>query len=159
MRKFQFNHNDYVSVTLTKEGAAFLSLKRKEFYETYPQIKVRSKESFSEGEIYRTQFWVLLSEFGEVLQLGMQSPFELGKITVESSLESQKTNMNNFEQKGKTIQEIRDNKAILQSEILKLIRKFEEDNEGHVQYVHLTGAHHLSNPLPETVEVRADFMV
>lgn len=75
------------------------------------------------------------------------------------SLESQKTNMNNFEQKGKTIQEIRANKAILQSEILKLIRKFEEDNEVHVQYVHLTDAHHLSNPLPETVEVRADFMV
>ena len=87
MRKFQFNHNDYVSVTLTEEGAAFLSLKRKDFYDAYPQIKTRSKEVFREGEIYRTQFWALMSEFGEVLQLGMQSPFELGKITVESSLE------------------------------------------------------------------------
>lgn len=159
MKTFQFNHNDYVSVTLTKEGAEFLSLKRKEFYDAYPQIKTRSKEVFCEGEIYKTQFWVLMSDFGEVLQLGMQSPFELGKITVESSLESQKTNMEDFKTKGKTIQEIRANKAILQSEILKLIRKFEEDNEVHVQYVHLTDAHHLSNPLPETVEVRADFMV
>ena len=88
MRKFQFNHNDYVSVTLTKEGAEFLSLKRREFYDAYPQIKVRGKEAFSEGEIYRTQFWALMSEFGEVLQLGMQSPFELGNITVESSLEN-----------------------------------------------------------------------
>ena len=88
MQVFQFNHNDYVSVTLTKEGAEFLSLKRKEFYDSYPQIKVRGKEAFSEGEIYRTQFWVLLSEFGEVLQLGVQSPFKGGNITVESSLEN-----------------------------------------------------------------------
>lgn len=87
MRKFQFNHNDYVSVTLTKEGAEFLSLKRRELYDAYPQIKTRSKEVFREGEVHRTQFWTLMSEFGEVLQLGMQSPFELGKITVESSLE------------------------------------------------------------------------
>lgn len=87
MKTFQFNHNDYVSVTLTKEGAEFLSMKRREFYEAYPQIKVRSKETFSEGEVYRTQFWALMSEFGEMLQLGAQSPFELGNITVESSLE------------------------------------------------------------------------
>ena len=85
---FSFNHNDYVSVTLTKKGAEFLSLKRKEFYDAYPQIKIRRQEVFHEGEIYRTQFWALMSEFGEVLQLGMQSPFELGKITVESSLEN-----------------------------------------------------------------------
>ena len=88
MKTFQFNHNDMVAVTLTKEGAEFLSLKRKEFYDAYPQIKMRSKEDFHEGEIYRTQFWVLMSEFGEVLQLGVQSPFQLGNITVESSLES-----------------------------------------------------------------------
>lgn len=88
MKTFQFNHNDYVTVTLTKEGAEFLSRKRKEFYDAYPQIKTRGKEVFYEGEIYRTQFWALMSEFGEALQLGMQSPFELGKITVESSLEN-----------------------------------------------------------------------
>ena len=88
MRKFQFNHNDYVSVTLTKEGADFLSRKRKEFYDAYPQIKTRSKEVFCEGEIYRTQFWALMSDFGEVLQLGVQSPFKGGNITVESSFPS-----------------------------------------------------------------------
>ena len=87
--QFSFNHNDYVSVTLTKEGAEFLSLKRKAFYDAYPQIKTRSKEVFHEGEIYRTQFWVLMSDFGDVLQLGVQSPFELGNITVESSREGQ----------------------------------------------------------------------
>ena len=156
MRKFQFNHNDYVSVTLTKEGAAFLSLKRKEFYETYPQIKVRSKESFSEGEIYRTQFWALMSEFGEVLQLGMQSPFELGKITVESSLESQKTNMNNFEQKGKTISEIREAKAELEKNILSLIQRFEQENDVHVAYISTEEAYPISKPIPETVGVSVD---
>lgn len=87
-KHFSFNHNDYVSVTLTKEGAEFLSRKRKEFYDAYPQIKVRSKEVFHEGEIYRTQFWALLSDFGDVLQLGVQAPFEGGDVTVESSLES-----------------------------------------------------------------------
>ena len=88
MKTFQFNHNDYVSATLTKEGAEFLSYKMKEFYNAYPQIKMRSKEVFHEGEIYRTQFWALLGDFGGVLQLGVQSPFQLGKITVESSLEN-----------------------------------------------------------------------
>lgn len=87
MKTLSFNHNDTVSVTLTKEGVEHLSRKRKEFYDAYPQIKTRSKEVFREGEVYRTQFWALMSDFGEVLQLGMQSPFELGKITVESSLE------------------------------------------------------------------------
>ena len=65
MREFQFNHNDYVSVTLTKEGAEFLSRKRKDFYDTYPQCRYSTKdfpaprEVFVEGEIYRTQFWSL----------------------------------------------------------------------------------------------------
>ena len=88
MRTFEFNHNDYVSVTLTKEGAEFLSRKRKEFYDTYPQIKNRGREVFVEGEIYRTQFWSLVNDFDEMMCIGMASPFELGKITVESSLES-----------------------------------------------------------------------
>lgn len=86
-KHFSFNHNDMVSVTLTKEGAEFLSYKMKEFYDAYPRLP-RRREVFKEGEVYRTQFWVLMSDFGEVLHLGAQSPFELGKITVESSLES-----------------------------------------------------------------------
>ena len=86
--KFAFNHNDYVTVTLTKEGAEHLSYLRKEFYDAYPQIKNRRKEVFEEGEVYRTQFWSLINDFNEMMYIGMQSPFELGKITVESSLEN-----------------------------------------------------------------------
>ena len=37
MKKFTFNHNDYVTVTLTKEGAEHLSNLRKEFYDAYTQ--------------------------------------------------------------------------------------------------------------------------
>lgn len=74
-KHFSFNHNDYVSVTLTKEGAEFLSRKRKQL------------EVFHEGEIYRTQFWSLVNDFHEMMHIGMQSPFEFGKITVNSSLE------------------------------------------------------------------------
>lgn len=85
--KFAFNHNDYVTVTLTKEGAEFLSNKRKEFYDAYPQIKNRGREVFEEGEVYRTQFWSLINDFHEMMHIGMQSPFEMGKIEVESSLE------------------------------------------------------------------------
>lgn len=75
-KTFQFNHNDYVSVTLTKEGAEHLSRKRKQL------------EVFVEGEIYRNQFWSLINDFHEMMHIGMQSPFEFGKITVESSLEN-----------------------------------------------------------------------
>ena len=85
--KFAFNHNDYVAVTLTKEGAEHLSKLRKEFYDAYPQIKNRRKEVFGEGEVYRTQFWSLIDDFNEMMYIGMQSPFEAGKIEVESSLE------------------------------------------------------------------------
>ena len=94
MKTFQFNHNDYVSVTLTKEGAEHLSLKRREFYDKHPQCRRSTKdlpapkEVFEEGEVYRTQFWCLINDFDEMMHIGMQSPFELGKITVESSLES-----------------------------------------------------------------------
>ena len=89
--KFAFNHNDYVTVTLTKEGAEHLSKLRKEFYDAYPQINNRRKEVlrevFEEGEVYRTQFWSLINEFHEMMYMGMQSPFEMGKIEIESSLE------------------------------------------------------------------------
>ena len=84
--KFAFNHNDYVAVTLTKEGAEHLSKLRKEFYDAYPQLP-RRKEVFEEGEIYKAQFWSLIDDFHEMMHLGMQSPFEIGKLEVDSSLE------------------------------------------------------------------------
>jgi len=84
--KFAFNHNDYVTVILTKEGAEFLSYKMKEFYDAYPKLP-RRREVFKEGEVYRTQFWSLIADFHEAMQLGVQSPFRGGNITVESSLE------------------------------------------------------------------------
>ena len=86
-KHFSFNHNDMVAVTLTKEGAEFLSYKMKEFYDAYPRLP-RRKELFKEGEVYRTQFWSLITDFHEAMQLGVQSPFKGGDITVESSLES-----------------------------------------------------------------------
>ena len=85
MKKFTFNHNDYLTVTLTKEGAEHLSNLRKEFYDAYPQLP-RRKEVFAEGEVYRTQFWSLINDFHEMMHLGAVSPFEMGKIEVESSL-------------------------------------------------------------------------
>ena len=86
MKKFTFNHNDYVTVTLTKEGAEHLSRLRKEFYDAYPKLP-RRKEVFAEGEVYKTQFWGLINDFHEMMHLGMASPFEMGKLEVESSLE------------------------------------------------------------------------
>lgn len=90
--KFTFNHNDYVTVTLTKEGAEHLSKLRKEFYDVYPMARIHDgyhpppKTSFKEGEVHRTQFWRLINDFNEMMHIGMQSPFEMGKIEVESSL-------------------------------------------------------------------------
>ena len=97
MKKFVFNHNDYITVTLTKEGARrlhrwcrlaeHLSNLRKEFYNAYPQLP-RRKEVFAEGEIYKAQFWSLINDFHEMMHLGMVSPFEMGKIEVDSSYEN-----------------------------------------------------------------------
>ena len=87
MRTFKFNHNDYVTVTLTKEGAEHLSQKRKDVYDKYPMLK-RGKCDYKEGDVYRTQFWALINNFDEMLHIGMMSPFKFGEIIVESSLES-----------------------------------------------------------------------
>lgn len=86
MRKLKFNHNDYVSVTLTKEGAEYISALRKEFYDTYPKLK-RGKEFYIEGEVLRAQFWCIVGDFHEMITLGSISPFYMGEIEVESSLE------------------------------------------------------------------------
>ena len=87
MKKFTFNHNDYLTVALTKEGAEHLSNLRKGFYDAYPQLP-RRKEVFVEKEVYKTQFWSLINDFHEMMHMGMASPFEMGKIEVESSLEN-----------------------------------------------------------------------
>ena len=88
MKTFAFNHNDYVSVILTKEGAGHISALRKEFYDTYPGLK-RGKESYIEGEVLRTQFWSIVGDFHEMITLGSMSPFYMGEIEVESSLEGE----------------------------------------------------------------------
>ena len=87
MKAFSFNHNDYVSVTLTTPGALHLSKKSKDFYDAFSKLQ-RGKEVFVEGEIYKAQFWSLVSDFNEMLHLGMESPFYLGTIRVDSSMES-----------------------------------------------------------------------
>jgi len=88
MRQFKFNHNDYVTVTLTKEGAEHLTKKWEDLQRAYPKLKLRDKSQFKEGEVYKTQFWDLINNFGDRIGAGFMSPFKMGDITVESSLES-----------------------------------------------------------------------
>ena len=64
--KFAFNHNDYVTVTLTKEGAEHLTRLHKEFYDACPQLP-RRKEVFAEGDVYKTQFWNLINDSHEAI--------------------------------------------------------------------------------------------
>lgn len=87
MKTFSFNFNDYVAVTLSTPGALHLSKKRKDFYDSFPKLQ-RGKEMFVEGEIYKAQFWSLVQDFNEMLHIGMESPFYLGIIQVDSSMES-----------------------------------------------------------------------
>lgn len=88
MKTLKFNHNDYVTVTLTKEGAEHLTRKRDELYRAYPMLTPKCKVQWKEGDVYKTQFWGLINDFDEMLHIGMMSPFNLGEIMVESSLES-----------------------------------------------------------------------
>jgi len=81
MKTFNFTHNDYVQVTLTKEGAEFLSKQRKDFYDMYPKLD-RYKEKFVEGEIYKAQFWSLVNDFHPMMHLGSMSPFQTGLLNV-----------------------------------------------------------------------------
>lgn len=87
MLKFKFNHNDYVTVILTKEGAEHISADHKAFYDAYPKLK-RGKDTYVEGEVLRCQFWALINDFHNMLHIGMMAPFEGGMIEVQSSVES-----------------------------------------------------------------------
>ena len=65
--------------------------------------------------------------------------------------------MNNFEQKGKTIQEIRTAKFQLERDILSLVSKFEQENDVYVVYINTEEVQQISKPIPETVNVSVDF--
>ena len=88
MKSFNFNFNDYVLVTLTKEGAEHLNKYWFDFYNKYPKLRRLRTLDHKEGEVYKTQFWSLVREFEEMLYLGAYGPFEGGVVTVESSMES-----------------------------------------------------------------------
>ena len=83
--KFKFNINDYVTVTLTEEGALHLNKYWNDFYEQYPQIKSKRKHKNYAGEVYRTQFWSLIQAFEGTLNLGCAAPFEYGEISVDTN--------------------------------------------------------------------------
>lgn len=65
--------------------------------------------------------------------------------------------MNNFEQKGKTISEIRTAKVQLERDILALVSKFEQENDVYVVYINTEEVQQISKPIPETVNVSVDF--
>lgn len=65
--------------------------------------------------------------------------------------------MNNFEQKGKTIQEIREAEAELEKNILNLVQRFEQENEVYIAYIETGEVHQISKPIPETISVSVDF--
>lgn len=65
--------------------------------------------------------------------------------------------MEDFKQKGKTIQEIREAKLQLEKDILALVSKFEQENDVHVVYIGTEEIYQVSKPMPETVGVSVDF--
>lgn len=65
--------------------------------------------------------------------------------------------MEDFKQKGKTIQEIRTAKFQLERDILALVSKFEQENDVHVVYISTEEIYQVSKPMPETINVSVDF--
>ena len=55
------------------------------------------------------------------------------------------------------IQKAKELRDKLQEDILKLIQKFEEETETHVNYVNVDSVQMLKNPLPNTVKVEVEF--
>ena len=55
------------------------------------------------------------------------------------------------------IQKAKELRDKLQEDILRLIKKFEEDTETHVYYVNVDSVQMLKNPLPNTVKVEVEF--
>jgi len=55
------------------------------------------------------------------------------------------------------IQKAKELRDQLQEDILRLIQKFEDETETHVDYVSLDSAQFLQNPLPNTVKVEVEF--
>ena len=67
--------------------------------------------------------------------------------------------MNNFEQKGKTIQEIKTAKVELQKALFNLIHAFEKENEVWVEYINLQELWYAGRELPETSDVSISFKI
>jgi len=63
MKTFKFNRNDYVTVTLTKEGAEYINQKLRSLYDLSPILPKR-KHDYEDGDIYRANFWDLVNDFG-----------------------------------------------------------------------------------------------
>lgn len=81
---FQFNANKMVKVKLTEYGIQILKDRRTELNE---RIKERGGQGLDEYVLktdeegyYRTQLWILMSEFGEHIQAGSQNPFDLNMV-------------------------------------------------------------------------------
>lgn len=55
------------------------------------------------------------------------------------------------------IQKAKELRDKLQEDILRLIQKFEDETETHVDYVSLDSVQMLKNPLPSTVKVEVEF--
>ena len=55
------------------------------------------------------------------------------------------------------IQKAKELRNQLQEDILRLIQKFEDETETHVDYVSLDSVQMLKNPLPNTVKVEVEF--
>lgn len=55
------------------------------------------------------------------------------------------------------IQKAKELRDQLQEDILRLIQKFEDETETHVDYVSLDSVQMLENPLPNTVKVEVEF--
>jgi len=96
MKKVSFNFNDMCEVMLTQAGAEFLNEKKNRDYVALCEYMLSRKKDANflappkrihAGE-HRAQFWSLMSDFGPMLTAGVQSPFEGGLITVNSSQEA-----------------------------------------------------------------------
>ena len=70
------NINTQVQVLLNEEGAQILNQNAKDVMRAAPQITAL-KTNWQAGEVYQTQLWGLMREFGEFMSLGKNPPFDV----------------------------------------------------------------------------------
>ena len=86
---FKVNANEMVKVKLTEYGISILKQQHEELDAFVKEQGGKGMGEFKlhldEDGYYKTQLWMLMSNFGHVMHMGIENPFEMDMIVTDGT--------------------------------------------------------------------------